>query len=110
MSGEPLIRQDPHTAVAMGERQARYGFPGGHPFGPDRHGAFLREFERRGLGARVALLDAAPASLDELLLFHTRPYLDFVLRSSEQGGGTLDAGDTPCFRGVYEAAALLRAA
>jgi acetoin utilization protein AcuC len=105
MSAEPLIRQDPQTAVAMGERQARYGFPGGHPFGPDRHGAFVREFERRGLASRVALLDAPPASSEELLLFHTQPYLEFVQRSSEQGGGTLDAGDTPSFPGVYEAAA-----
>ena len=47
----------------MGERLARYGFPGGHPFGPDRHGAFVREFDQRGLGARVTQLDPPQASV-----------------------------------------------
>ncbi len=103
--GELLIKQDSQTAVAMGERQARYGFPGGHPFGPDRHGAFLREFDQRHLGPRVTLLEPAEASIDDLLLFHTREYVDFVRQSSEHGGGYLDGGDTPSFRGVYEAAA-----
>jgi len=45
-----LKQQQAQTAVAMGERLARYGFPGGHPFGIDRHGAFAREFDRRELG------------------------------------------------------------
>ena len=89
----------------MGEQQARYGFPGGHPFGTDRHGAFLREFEQRNLGSRVTHLEPGQASLDDLLLFHTPEYVEFVRHSSEQGGGYLDAGDTPSFRGVYEAAA-----
>jgi acetoin utilization protein AcuC len=95
----------PQTAVAVGERLARYGFPAGHPFGIDRHGAFLREFERRGHNGRVTLLDPVQASVDELLLFHTPAHVEFVRRSSELGQGSLDGGDTPCFRGVYEAAA-----
>ena len=89
----------------MGERLARYGFPGGHPFGPDRHGAFQREFDQRGLGPKVTLLEPAQASVDDLLLFHTRSHIEFVQRSSELGNGVLDGGDTPNFRGVYEAAA-----
>ena len=100
-----MIQQDPQTAVAMSERQARYGFPGGHPFGPDRHGAFVREFEQRKLRSRVTMLEPAQASVEDLLLFHTPAYVEFVQRSSEQGGGYLDAGDTPSFRGVYEVAA-----
>jgi len=89
----------------MGERLARYGFPSGHPFGIDRHGAFAREFERRELGGKVTLLDFTEASVEELLLFHERVYVEFVQRSSEVGTGWLDGGDTPNFRGVYEAAA-----
>ena len=89
----------------MGERLARYGFPGGHPFGIDRHGAFAREFERRELGGRVTLLEVPQASVEDLLLFHERTYVEFVQRSSELGTGALDGGDTPSFRGVYEAAA-----
>jgi acetoin utilization protein AcuC len=89
----------------MGERIARYGFPGGHPFGPDRHGAFQREFDQRALAARVTLLEPVQASVEDLLLFHTRSHVEFVQRSSELGNGVLDGGDTPSFRGVYEAAA-----
>ena len=95
----------PQTGVAVGERLARYGFPAGHPFGIDRHGAFLREFERRELGGRVSLLEPVRATVEELQLFHAASHVDFVRRSSELGQGSLDGGDTPCFRGVYEAAA-----
>jgi acetoin utilization protein AcuC len=99
------MQKEPQTAVSMGERQARYGFPGGHPFGPDRHGAFLKEFEQRHLRDRVTLLEPAQASIEDLLLFHTPAYVEFVQRSSEQGNGHLDAGDTPNFRGVFDVAA-----
>jgi len=105
MPGQKLNQPGPETAVSLGERIARYGFPGGHPFGPDRHGAFQREFEQRALGARVTLLDPVQASVEDLLLFHTRSHVEFVQRSSELGNGVLDGGDTPSFRGVYEAAA-----
>jgi acetoin utilization protein AcuC len=100
-----LDKDLPQTGVAVGERLARYGFPAGHPFGIDRHGAFLREFERRELSGRVALLEPVRATVEELQLFHTAGHIDFVRRSSELGQGSLDGGDTPCFRGVYEAAA-----
>jgi acetoin utilization protein AcuC len=39
------------------------------------------------------------------LSFHTPAYIDFVRERSTSGQGFLDAGDTPAFRGVYEAAA-----
>jgi len=32
------------VAVVVSERLARYGFGDGHPFGPDRLAAFVREF------------------------------------------------------------------
>jgi len=32
-------------AVVVSERLARYGFGDGHPFGPDRLAAFVREFD-----------------------------------------------------------------
>ncbi|MGH8227402.1 MAG: acetoin utilization protein AcuC [Steroidobacteraceae bacterium] len=93
------------VAVVTGERLARYGFPGGHPFGPDRHGAFLRELESRRLASRVLTLDPREATTDELLAFHTPQYLAHVRERSADGAGFLDDGDTPAFRGVYEAAA-----
>jgi len=93
------------VAVVAGERIARYGFPSGHPFGPDRHAAFMREFDLQGLRERARLLEPVQATSDDLLLFHTADYVQYVRERSEQGGGALDAGDTPAYRGVYEAAA-----
>ena len=87
------------------ERLARYGFGDGHPFGPDRHAAFMREFASRGLDRRVRVLEPRIASDEELRAFHTAAYLDFVRERSASGSGFLDGGDTPAFRGVYEAAA-----
>lgn len=93
------------VAVVAGEPIARYGFGDGHPFGPDRHGAFMREFEARGLQDRTLLLEPRNATEEELLSFHTPAYVAFVRERSATGHGFLDSGDTPAFRGVYEAAA-----
>jgi acetoin utilization protein AcuC len=92
------------VVVIAGERLARYGFGDGHPFGPDRHAAFLREFAARALDRRVRVLEPRDATDEELLAFHTASYVEFVRDRSASGQGYLDAGDTPAFRGVYEAA------
>jgi acetoin utilization protein AcuC len=91
--------------VVAGERLARYGFPDGHPFGLDRHAAFYAEFMARGLDKRVRLVETRAATRAELQSFHTPEYVAFVADKSAAGEGFLDGGDTPAFRGVYEAAA-----
>jgi acetoin utilization protein AcuC len=91
--------------VVLSERQARYGFGDGHPFGPDRHAAFVREFAARGLDKQARPLEPRDASDEELRAFHTAEYVEFVRERSVRGSGFLDAGDTPAFRGCYEAAA-----
>ena len=91
-------------AVVVGEPLARYGFGEGHPFGPDRHGAFLREFESRGFEKRARMLEPRLATDEELLSFHTPAYVNLVRERSITGQGMLDEGDTPAFRGVFEAA------
>jgi acetoin utilization protein AcuC len=93
------------VAVVLGEQLARYGFGDNHPFGPDRHAAFQREFEHRGLARRVTVLEPESADVAELELFHTPEYVRFVQERSQSGSGMLDGGDTPVFRGIYEAAA-----
>ncbi len=93
--------------MVVSERLARYGFGDGHPFGPDRHGAFLKEFHTRGLERRVRVLEPRVASEEELAAFHSRKYLEFVRERSVSGSGFLDGGDTPAFRGVYETAAVV---
>jgi acetoin utilization protein AcuC len=97
----------PSVAVVVSERLARYGFGDGHPFGPDRLAAFVREFAVRGLTQRVRVLEPRIATDAELGSFHTPEYLAFVRERSASGTGMLDGGDTPAFKGVYEAAAVV---
>jgi acetoin utilization protein AcuC len=92
------------TCVVAGERIARYGFPDGHPFGPDRHDVFWRELVAQGLDQRVLQLAPRRATRDELELFHDPGYINRVIERSAAGDGLLDAGDTPAFKGVFEAA------
>ncbi len=95
----------PTEILITGAEIAAYGFPGGHPFGPDRHDAFLRELERSPCWARLERRGARAATREELEYFHTPDYVQRVIAASRTGQGFLDAGDTPAFPGVYEAAA-----
>jgi acetoin utilization protein AcuC len=92
-----------HT-VYVGEALALYGFGKGHPFGPDRMGAFWQRMVDKGLDKQVEVCAPVTATKDELLRFHTVDYVDQVIRQSKTGEGYLDQGDTPAFVGVYEAA------
>jgi acetoin utilization protein AcuC len=92
------------TCVYIGDELARYGFGQGHPFGPDRLDAFWKQAQAAGLDARVTRCAPVAADRDSLERFHTREYVDRVIRQSETGTGYLDLGDTPAFLGVYEAA------
>ena len=91
--------------VIAGERLARYGFGAGHPFGTDRHAAFWREFQARGLPQRCVVDETREATAEELALFHDPAHLALLRERSATGKGWLDGGDTPAFLGVYEAAA-----
>jgi acetoin utilization protein AcuC len=93
-----------HTCVVVGEQIARYGFGDGHPFGPDRHDAFVRELKASAAAGRIDLLAPREATRLELESFHQAAYLDLVQARSVTGEGFLDGGDTPAFRGVYETA------
>lgn len=90
--------------LVAGEAIARYGFPGGHVFGPDRHEVFMRELKRAELEAPLIHAEPRLATRQELALFHTPEYIDSVIERSQCGVGFLDNGDTPAFKGVYEAA------
>jgi acetoin utilization protein AcuC len=92
------------VAVYVGEALAAYGFGDGHPFGPDRMAAFWQRMCETGLDQRVEVRTPCQASDEDILLFHTPAYLDKVKRLSVTGEGYLDCGDTPAFKGMYEAA------
>jgi acetoin utilization protein AcuC len=90
--------------LVSGDEIARYGFGDGHPFGPDRHEAFMRELHNCGMDGRVLRGSARAATREELEWFHSPAYVDLVRERSQSGLGYLDSGDTPAFRGVFEAA------
>jgi acetoin utilization protein AcuC len=95
----------PHAPVYVyrGSALAHYGFGNDHPFGPDRHDAFQAELASAALGDVIRYADPRRARVEELALFHTPEYIEFVSRKSREGSGFLDAGDTPAFQGVFEA-------
>ena len=55
----------------------------------------------------VKLIHPTTASRDQILLFHEDAYIRLVENYSKKGSGLLDAGDTPAFKGCYEATALV---
>lgn len=91
--------------VVADEALGRYGFPNGHPFGPDRLAAFLGEFRARQYPAECISRNSRLATDEELRLFHAAAHVEFVRARSLEGTGSLDGGDTPAWRGCFEAAA-----
>jgi acetoin utilization protein AcuC len=91
------------VALYVGEALGKYGFPNGHPFGPDRQDAFYRETLKQGLDKQVRLAEPRPASRAELERFHTADYVSRVDDLSELGHGSIDYGDTPAYPGVFDA-------
>lgn len=90
------------TAVFYGEGLARYGFGGSHPLGTDRLGAFWSRLQSENI-ANIVVEEPALGSEDDALSFHDKEYVDLVRVASKHGGVLLDRGDTPAFRGVFEA-------
>jgi acetoin utilization protein AcuC len=91
--------------VYKGEELARYGFGDDHPFGVDRHEVFHDELLKADLGDTIHYALPRRASVDELALFHSPDYINFVSKKSDAGTGFLDSGDTPAFPGIFESAA-----
>jgi acetoin utilization protein AcuC len=89
------------VALVCGAEIAAYGFGKGHPFGPDRHDAFMAEVTTSSAAAQLARHRARQATREELALFHTPDYIERVEEFSAAGHGFLDAGDTPAYPGVF---------
>lgn len=90
------------TAVFYGETLGRYGFEGSHPFGTDRLDAFWKSLQSEKVN-NVIVEEPALASDRDALSFHNKEYVDLVRAASKCGGVFLDSGDTPAFKGVFEA-------
>lgn len=90
--------------VYKGDALANYGFGNEHPFGVDRHEAFQTALADANLGAAIEYAEPRHAEAEDLALFHTTDYIDFVSRMSEEGTGFLDEGDTPAYPGIFDTA------
>jgi acetoin utilization protein AcuC len=97
--------KDKPVCVTLGAALARYGFGDGHPFGPDRMDAFWKHMQAQGLDAKVHVMEPSVAGVADIARFHTPEYIARVQAQSQTGVGYLDLGDTPAFKGVFEAAA-----
>lgn len=86
------------------ETLSSYSFGNEHPFGPKRYFSFYKEYKNQGLDKLSAHGTAKLATKEQILLFHTEDYLQHVIKHSETAEGYLDYGDTPAFKGIYEAA------
>ena len=94
--------------IVYSDEFLRYYFGSSHPLQQIRVKMAVELIERHGLKELgVSIVQPRTASREELLLFHTEEYLRFVEKMSEKGEGLLDMGDTPAFKGCYEASALI---
>jgi acetoin utilization protein AcuC len=94
-----------NTAIVLGKELSNYTFGEKHPFNSHRLDAFRSKITRsQDIGANN-LKVISPVMADECVLsyFHDKDYINFVKKSSIEGIGYLDSGDTPSFKGVFDA-------
>ena len=89
------------VGVLEGPELLAYSFPYPHPFTSARADRFWSQLEKSGL--ERTRLSPKMSSVEDLELFHTKEHVDFVQKASALGQGLLDLGDTPAYKGVFEA-------
>jgi len=94
--------------VVYSDAFQQYDFGPTHPLKPTRLKLTFELMKATNLlsSPNVRVSEPREANREELLLFHDEEYLDLVKRVSKSGAGFLDMGDTPAFKGCYEASAL----
>ena len=94
-----------NSAVIVGKELSAYSFGEKHPLNSKRLEAFwstLVNLESMQTG-RLKLLPPTLSDEGKVASFHEKKYIDFVKESSITGSGYLDSGDTPSFKGVFDA-------
>ncbi|MCM8831711.1 MAG: acetoin utilization protein AcuC [Candidatus Omnitrophica bacterium] len=91
--------------MVLDDKLAKYSFSN-HPFGSQRYFAFKEALEKSNLLSYLRIIESRQATDEELLLFHTQDFIEFVKRK-EKEGGYFDNGDTPAIKGIYEATKLI---
>lgn len=106
------------VAFAFSTALGGYDLGPQHPLKPERVLRAIALIEAYGLVSEDALrpLEPRPASHDELLRVHDAEYIDVVKTASRTGEiwpperGLGPGGDTPAFKGMHDAAALVAGA
>ncbi|MCM8757651.1 MAG: acetoin utilization protein AcuC [Candidatus Omnitrophica bacterium] len=92
--------------VVLDDRLSYYSFSKEHPFNNQRYFVFKDTLEEKGLIKFLKKLNSRKATLEELSLFHTDDYIEFV-KEKELKGGFLDYLDTPAFPGIFDASSTI---
>ncbi|MEM2210828.1 MAG: acetoin utilization protein AcuC [Nitrososphaerales archaeon] len=92
-----------------GEGLLKYSFPKNHPLNRKRVELFWELMVKQGLTRinNIQIFEPIKAERDDILSFHTEDYVKFVESISQSGYGYLDYGDTPAFKGIYEASSFV---
>jgi acetoin utilization protein AcuC len=98
----------PRLAYVYSDDFLKYDFGPSHPLTPIRLKLTYELSRAKGLidDQNITVLPPHVATEEELRLFHTEEYISLVKQLSKSGHGLLDLGDTPAFKGVYEASAM----
>ncbi len=97
------------TTLLYSEKFLDYNLGPLHPLRPVRVKLTHDLIQSKGLLHEDEIMITVPrvASEEEILLFHEKEYIRLVQKYSEKGSGLLDAGDTPAFKGCFEATSLV---
>ncbi len=87
--------------VLEGKELLLYSFPSPHPFSNIRAQKFWDELRTSNINVKWLKPEKAEKKLIEL--FHSKDHIKYVEMASHLGYGALDQGDTPAFKGVFEA-------
>src|SRR5712692_171594 len=97
------------TGLIWDERFLDYNFGHQHPLRPIRVKLTYDLIRSKGIleQGSVEVIKPRLSSREEILLFHEEDYVGLVEQYSKKGSGLLDMGDTPAFKGCYEATSLV---
>ena len=95
--------------VAFCDELFSYDFGPYHPLNRSRTDVFVRRLMELRVRApeRIELVEPAPATEEEVTLFHTKEYVEFVKLACSPGSKIryLDYGDTPAYSLQYSLSA-----
>jgi acetoin utilization protein AcuC len=99
--------------VSFGPDSLLYSFPEDNPMNASRLAVFARELEKleklerqqdaSEAGRGMVVVEPVAGTEADVLSFHTPKYVELVKTLSKSGEGHLNYGDTPAFKGMYEA-------